>query len=227
MPPPAQGQYFSYANTSASSCLINANEEWTQISDPAQRRRLQNRLAQRKYRNRIKRRLEELERKAPASEEVQKEEQNVSMNNAKEPFANSSSSSFSIQQQSRGRQASQSPTSPKPVSQEEYTTHIERYGEPFSTLNSAGLSLSYPPPMPGHVTFLTSDGYVKVYDNKRLNPTSSNIQCSIPIATNPILQPSITQSGDITYTDTDTTDLTSNLHHEFMPDSVNSSQLKA
>ncbi|KAK7219245.1 hypothetical protein V2G26_007248 [Clonostachys chloroleuca] len=227
MPPPAQRQYFNYTNTGASSSLINTNEDWTQISDPVQRRRLQNRLAQRKYRNRIKRRLEDLERKAPASEEVKKEEQNVPMNNAKESFANHSSSSFSIHQhQSRDRQASRSPTSLNPVLQEEYTTHIERYREPFA-LNSADLSLSYPPPMLGHVTFLTSDGYVKGYDNGRLNPATRNIQWSMPIATNPILQPSITQSGDIIYDDTNPMDSTFNLNQEFMPDPVNCSQLEA
>ncbi|KXH34410.1 hypothetical protein CSIM01_00321 [Colletotrichum simmondsii] len=47
-----------------SSGVMEGEEDWTKISDLAERRRIQNRIAQRNYRKKLKRRLEDLERRA-------------------------------------------------------------------------------------------------------------------------------------------------------------------
>jgi hypothetical protein len=64
-PAPAPTRYSG--TSSAFSASANPNEDWTKISDLAERRRIQNRIAQRNYRKKLKKRLEDLERRAASS----------------------------------------------------------------------------------------------------------------------------------------------------------------
>jgi hypothetical protein len=47
---PASRHVTTHSTISAFSSCANANEDWTNISDMVERRRIQNRIAQRKYR---------------------------------------------------------------------------------------------------------------------------------------------------------------------------------
>ncbi|KFY02046.1 hypothetical protein V490_00661 [Pseudogymnoascus sp. VKM F-3557] len=62
-----QRQTACHGTSSALSSSANPDENWTQVSGIVERRRIQNRIAQRNYRKKLKRRLQDLERRAGLS----------------------------------------------------------------------------------------------------------------------------------------------------------------
>ncbi|KAJ5426664.1 hypothetical protein N7465_001734 [Penicillium sp. CMV-2018d] len=143
------GSRGSHSNSSAFSPNANANEDWTKISDLAERRRIQNRIAQRNYRKKLKRRLEDLERRAATSASPEQSHA--------EPVSPKPSP------KTRTKQRSSKPTDVKPHSQSDRSASYDYYSPEdrqtmFAQQCTRQLSAS-PPPVFSYPSMSSYDTY--------------------------------------------------------------------
>ncbi|KAI9845327.1 MAG: hypothetical protein M1837_004949 [Sclerophora amabilis] len=139
----------SHGTSSAFSASANANEDWTKISDLAERRRIQNRIAQRNYRKKLKRRLEDLERRAGSSSvsppQTHQELQRSNSQNSDDAYSHDSMSTVTEQDSTHRH------LSTVPFSSDQYASILQqdRQQPMFAHQYTRQLSTSPPPTFVG------------------------------------------------------------------------------